>query len=797
MTRSLSADFTTEKDKLWSRPFVTAVFHFGGAVGDIYVGEFDHTIGANAHKGCVQSWGEYRDIVKPMDGAFPAASASVEIINHPVFGSPAKRFTDLWTGIGVEGAEADVYLNFWRGQNDILQQLMFAAVMRPEEGEYDPDRAGISLQSVAEKYLDKEFGYVINQTDTPNADIDDIGQTANEIYGSVKNVRAHAIVAAPSSVLRDAMTTGATTAPIHDEFHDILPTAGTVQVGNEKIAYTGKGGLAGSRTLTGLTRGSGGTPVESHAKNDALFQVITEFIYLAAAHELKSLSAVYIEREGKRIPLFASEYTVELANTTLVAGKTLALIKFTSPPVVALKDFVAVSDGIGVSDTIGISQPNNEGNWEQQGSDESLVFNEANLLTNQSVESAVSSFPAQNKTKSSGSFTKRLSHVLLSGSIPSQVEVYIKDGTNEIKIKSAGTTTFNGGSVQFVNATYWGMKLRYLNTGANTAITATWTLSGKTVSYLISTTVSKTGLASKTGAVTLSATSTAEKVIGDALLFDAEGYKDDVGGTYTGTAGAIIEKPADVMHHLARVPGAIPASRVDAASFLTARTDAPASYKFSGVITLRTTALREALLSFGMQSRTRPEWPTDKLSVRFLKSAYGAATKTIKRDNIKKAALRLRRGAVKDLINTVQVHYGRQWDKARQLDIYKRDSFRKVTTPATDSTSVARYGTREQKERFLFDFIAEANSLMADDIRDFYKNRYKEVARFAGLAGFLDNVELLPGDIVALDYLVGATEKFDGLDGTMKFLVEEVGFAPGILSREQGPKMRFVLREVS
>ncbi len=35
MSRSLSAAVITEKDSLWNRPFYSAVFHFGGSVGDV------------------------------------------------------------------------------------------------------------------------------------------------------------------------------------------------------------------------------------------------------------------------------------------------------------------------------------------------------------------------------------------------------------------------------------------------------------------------------------------------------------------------------------------------------------------------------------------------------------------------------------------------------------------------------------------------------------------------------------------------------------------------------------------
>ncbi|MEK7767460.1 MAG: polysaccharide deacetylase family protein, partial [bacterium] len=167
----------------------------------------------------------------------------------------------------------------------------------------------------------------------------------------------------------------------------------------------------------------------------------------------------------------------------------------------------------------------------------------------------------------------------------------------------------------------------------------------------------------------------------------------------------------------------------------------------------RSSKLRELLLILGAQARIRPEWPADKLTVRFLKSSYGAVSKTITRDAIARASLKLWRESVKteDLINKVQVRYGRDWTKGHDDD----EAFKKVTAPATDATSQTRYGVKEDERRFRFDFIDEDSSTMATDIRDFYKDRYKEPARMASITGYLDNVELLPGDLVGADLQVG------------------------------------------
>lgn len=801
MARTLAAAFTTEKNLLYARPFNSAAFHFGGAVGDIYVASFDVTIGGNAHKGIVSEWGEVQAVVEPKDGAFQVSRIRMALINHPIFPS-SKRFTDLWSGIGVEGIEVDVYQNFKQvGTGTILQELLFAGVMRPAE--YAPDFCALDLMSVSEKYLDKkELSFPIDQTDFPNADVDDIGKRANQIYGSVKKAVTHAVKAGLISILRADMTSSQTTIPIHDDYHDLLPTSGTVQVGDEKMTYTGKAGVAGSRELTGVTRAASGTTAEPHHKADTIIQLLTEFIYLAAGHEMKAINKVYVRRGDKIIPLTTAEYTVELANTALVAGKTLAILKFTSPPVLKQKEFVKENDGIsvvdgGVNDTIGLSQANNEGQWDQAGSDETLSF-PAGLPPGIWEDIAIA-FPAQEKTKSSGNFKKQISWLYTDTAVNTEFYLVKGDATTLLIFQNA--TQKAPSTITVVESTYWGLKIRRKNVGGVNLGAVSMNISAKKNSYNISVAVSKTGTVAhsvtKSGTVSLSNTSTAETVIGDQVLFDGDGYKDDVSGTYTGTASALVEKPADVLHHLARIVGAIPAGRVDATSFSTARTDAPASYKFAGVLTERSSNLKELLLALGAQCRTRIDWPVDKLTARFLRSAYGAISKTLTEEHVMenggRTTLRLWRTDPQDIVNKINLYYGRMWEEGRSVAAFKK------VTKASDATSITKYGEREDAERFWFDFVNDDNATMADDLRDFWLARLKEPARMGSFDCKLDQYELLNGDIVALNFApkVGGAERFDGLNGTQKLLVEEWRHRPGSGRDNRATRMALVLREVS
>jgi hypothetical protein len=781
------------------------------ASNDLYIGSHSFSQSGINYIGAASDVGEYMSSITPRDGAFAVKTMRVDINNFPLFSGNTRRFTDYWREVGPEGIEVDAYQWLEAGGPN-LPELLFKAVMRPIE--YDPHHAIVELVSISEKYLEKkEVSFPINSIDFPNADLDDIGKRANIVIGSVKKAVAHAVLAGPSSTVRATMGTGDTAVPIHDEFYDAIPASGIVQVGNEKIAYTSKSGSAGSRTLNGITRGYASTAVESHLKDDTILQVLTNYVYLAAGRAMKSISRVYVKRDRKEIPLAPSQYAVTLANTTLVSGKTLSLIEFAAPPLIAEKDFVGITDNIGVNDGIAVGQSLSEATWTQGGSDQSLSFLARSAVF--AAEEVAIAFPAQEKTKSSGNFTKRVSiEVLVAAGTTGTW--FLKGPSGQVQL-FFNPTTGRSTTVQMVDGTFWGMSIRrefVTDVGA-----ATIKVSGLTNNYLVSNSVTKTGTVSKTGTVTLSSQSSADLVIGDAVLFDGEGCADDGSGTYTGTPSALIEKPADVLHFISRDLIGIPASLIDDSSFTQARTDSPSSYKFGFVISERTAA-KELLLAAGMQSRIRVDWPVDKIRAQFLKSTYGAVTKTVTQENIiasgsrgrpgsRRTTLKLSRGDANDIINVVSVYYARQWHKSRS-----RDGFEKVTQRATNAASVTKYGEREQADRFWFDFIPAAQSAMAEDVRDFWVNYLAEAPRVLSAVVKLDQYELLPGDLIGVSYYTRQTtgagtfpytfpitfgeagDIFDGLNGEQKWLLEEVRVKPGNAAAGRSTGMFIAGREV-
>lgn len=872
MPRSLNAQFTAAKNALYAKPFYSAIFHFGGSVGDAYVSNREITISGNIYKALVRDWGEYSGVAEVREGTFFVPSMNLDLINLPLIGSPAKRFTDLWSGLGVEAVEVDIHQNFIEaGTNNVLQDLLFKAVMRP--GEYSPSSCALELVGISEKYLEKnEISEPILASDFLLADPDDIGARMNLIYGKPKTVRCHAVKAGLQFPLQEAMSAVSGYIAIAQDAYDRIGLSGTVQIGDEQIVWISKTTTPTPR-LTGLTRSANATPLQSHAKDDNIVQVLTEYIYLIAGHKIKSASNVKIWRGGLGYPL-AGGITIEVANTTLVSGKTLAIVKIATPPVVkelpvvelsdsrAVQDTIAVNDGItvndgatvvdqisvvdnigvvdqiGVSDTIGIDQPNPETSWEQQASDETLNFPANSSVPNGGFQEIAIAFPAQEKTKSSGSFSKKITASMVSGwSGAGGIGFYLVKGdgsTVKLKMNPANGDSFSPSAVEL---TYWGLKLRRVNESGTTANwgPASVTVGGKSNSYHISSAVSKiggafkTGAASKsgsaskggsafksgavtkggaatksgtvslTGSTTLSQTTTAEVVLGEYLTVDVEGYEDDASGTITGAPNALIENPIDVIHHLARVVGGVPVNLIDTAAFAQAKVDMPTYYKFAGVMTERSTNLKVLLLALSMQCRSIVEWLIDKLTVRFRKSSYGLASKTITQENImrgsgRRTTLKIRRSDSADLLNVVNLFYARRWYEPRSIDAFNKVTF------AQDGPSITKYRRREDWERFQYDFIPDDNDAMAVDLRDFYLALYKEPKRFPSFECKLDEYDLTAGDVVALHFKtnVATGEVFDNLDGLNKFLIEAPPrLRPGSSRDRRGTRLGLLLREVS
>ena len=107
-----------------------------------------------------------------------------------------------------------------------------------------------------------------------------------------------------------------------------------------------------------------------------------------------------------------------------------------------------------------------------------------------------------------------------------------------------------------------------------------------------------------------------------------------------------------------------------------------------------------------------------------------------------RTTLKTERSPLDEVINKINLKYGRDWSKSGD------DAYRGISK-GSDPTSIARYGEKQKADLFVFDFVKLKS--MADDLRGFYLARYKNRKRIFSMEVFLDNTELEFADAVCLE----------------------------------------------
>jgi len=123
-----------------------------------------------------------------------------------------------------------------------------------------------------------------------------------------------------------AYITSASTDPLELSDASDFPSSGTVIVGQEEIAYTGKSG----DDLTGLTRGANSTTAVFHNRGAAVIEKKTEYTYLGPTFPMKGITRVRVAGTA----LGPGEYTLNLKDTTLLPGSSVVSLKLNTPAII-------------------------------------------------------------------------------------------------------------------------------------------------------------------------------------------------------------------------------------------------------------------------------------------------------------------------------------------------------------------------------------------------------------------------------------------------------------------------------
>ncbi len=183
-------------------------------------------------------------------------------------------------------------------------------------------------------------------TCTIAADCDprDLGRRYPLVVGKAKGVRAVKRVSGWFSALGAAITasfTGAVTVADASGF----PTSNvTMQLGAERISAR----QTGVTQLTIAARGQAGTTATEHKLGDLVIEIVSSSVVVVNGAAADALAALYFrspEDPDQLVPIDPSRYTVNLANTTVDTGRTLATATISSANLQAIYDDFIASGG--------------------------------------------------------------------------------------------------------------------------------------------------------------------------------------------------------------------------------------------------------------------------------------------------------------------------------------------------------------------------------------------------------------------------------------------------------------------
>lgn len=576
---------------------------------------------------------------------------------------------------------------------------------------------------------DKCPGRVLSLVDYANAALDDVGYQMPIGYGALTKVPALRLDAAKKTTLISDLDGVATDFYISDGTGFANGTH--IICGTEEIEITT---ISGNH-ITACNRAHNSTTAEVHNAGALVIEKKTTVVFLYLDHPVKSIGNIYARRpDGVDVDITAlcTKYTGNGGATDLAgyAGKAVV----TCPGYITFAQAVE----IGLVDTMGISTTTSATLVEErlcaacpahihQG--ETIGVNYTAMPSGDTIEKWIEiSWAVLDVTYNSAS--QDIVAVAPDEASATHFEI-AHIGSGVLVEPQLGSPVI----LTLTNANPWPSHLHLLHdtiSGNNFTFTITSMKQCQRVTPAISST--------RTGALSVSGTQTADIIIADNIFISGEGYADDGGGTFTGTASALIARPDHVMKHFLYTYASLAVANF---STDTATPFAADSYAFSVVMNQRK-KLREWCASMAWQCRCWFRFANSKAYLLYRPDSL-SSDKTIAKfaDNSDHTTtMKISRSPLSEIINKVTVHYSRDWSRSDG-----REAYQAVTT-TSDATSIAAYGEKENPDLFLFDFVAL--SAMATDLRDFYLARMKDRKKVVTGELFLDNFELEFADAVTL-----------------------------------------------
>lgn len=752
---TLTPAFAAEKNKpAGTRPLDVLKVKF--STGDLYVGIADVTIpnwggGDRAVRGWVQEFGRVDDVIAPPLDDSPILTGDMSI---RLLAQDGQDGADtFWTRLNdpvnkPEQTVAELYLWFIGLDAATSPPMKRWAGMIKNWRWHDEMTLDVELGDSAE-LIDQPLGRLVTRATFPNADPDAVGSIEPIVYGAVRSVPCRAIDAGPNSPL--SLDLSAAAAALHySQFGTTFAAAGQVYVDQEQITYTGKttetlNGVTHGK-LTGLTRGVNGTTAGAHARGDVVIQIQTAYSYLVAGHPCKAVKALYAkDSQGKLVLIPGQDYAANISNTSFADGVARTTVGFTVLPKLIKQVNLTHTDTISNSDTIGATSSPITTTETQFGDgafprNQSSPFYPGMTLVTFPGLPAGATFVRQTVTVAVNySATQINSFQTMHGFIS------CGDATSDV-IKPLDNKTLQLNSTTLAN----NVTTSFVAAGFNSPDTAGNLVVGsasRTITYTIQPTITKTGAVTSAGAGTLTGNSAADVVVGAELYADVEGYADDASGTYTGTALALIQKPADVIRHLLVTWMALPLADFETSANLAATMGA--TYQINGpILSLQSGKRISSRMAFECGCRLKFEAGRARLTLleRTLSPAAVLTTHELHFLAGARKSADVQLVGLDQIVNVIDVLFDRDWSlgaAAGQADAYRGIS------RAVNAWSQSQYGERGRTDgKFHLDFVT--TQAHADAVRATWMDLYAIRRSLVTVRTALDGFALQNGDVVTV-----------------------------------------------
>ena len=197
-----------------------------------------------------------------------------------------------------------------------------------------------------------------------------------------------------------------------------------------------------------------------------------------------------------------------------------------------------------------------------------------------------------------------------------------------------------------------------------------------------STTSSSLAGVTKTGTVALYGNSVADNVIGGDVCADIDGRRDDGAGTYTGTAGAAIERPDHIFRHCIQGVLGLSDTLVDATSYAASGAQYAADGHTLGVCLTEPPHLPSFFSAMARQCRSMQCWEGGVHVLKYVDTGAGAV-KTLSGHRIARTGISLGLTLRAEIKNSITATYGKHWSG------YTDDEAMRASVAATESAAVA------------------------------------------------------------------------------------------------------------